>query len=302
MARQKKILLDNALVAWANAIRFCDQILAGKITLEIRKNFVSSLHNAVELFLKQIMLDNCDYRVAYPRRIDVNGEPAKSFYAATDLNAYFEKLGSDTRNKFVSIEFNSFFDLHKKLLVSFLQPGTSFSIELQLLNKLRNNETHFYIGWNEYLTEAEFCTLYNFMTTFYQVLHDYELLPFWGDAGEEHKKLCFERTPLKSFSYKEAVKNSSMAKAIEQAANGMLFVDYAPTTAFEMASAMYSLPTAFTAGQFDELWAYVEILDQLGMIEVIQTSDYEDDNLEHEHDYCAPPTITHFIFEINVTL
>lgn len=302
MARQKKILLDNALVAWANAIRFCDQILAGKITLEIRKNFVSSLHNAVELFFKQIMLDNCDYRVAYPRRIDVNGEPAKSFYAATDLNAYFEKLGSDTRNKFVSIEFNSFFDLHKKLLVSFLQPGTSFSIELQLLNKLRNNETHFYIGWDEYLTEAEFCTLYNFMTTFYQVLHDYELLPFWGDAGEEHKKLCFERTPLKSFSYKEAVKNSSMAKAIEQAANGMLFVDYAPTTAFEMASAMYSLPTAFTAGQFDELWAYVEILDQLGMIEVIQTSDYEDDNLEHEHDYCAPPTITHFIFEINVTL
>lgn len=56
MARQKKILLDNALVAWANAIRYCDQILAGKITLEVRKNFVSSLHNAVELFFKQIIV------------------------------------------------------------------------------------------------------------------------------------------------------------------------------------------------------------------------------------------------------
>ena len=106
MARQQKILLDNALVAWANAIRYCDQILSGKITLEVRKNFVSSLHNAVELFFKQIMLDNCDYRVAEPRRVDATGEPAKSFYTAVDLNAYFEKLDSATRNQFSSIEFS----------------------------------------------------------------------------------------------------------------------------------------------------------------------------------------------------
>ena len=302
MARQKKILLDNALVSWANAIRYCDQILAGKITLEVRKNFVSSLHNAVELFFKQIMLDNCDYRVAESRRVDAAGEPAKSFYAATDLNAYFEKLDSATRNQFASIEFSHFFDLHKKLLANFLQPGTAFTVELQLLNKLRNNETHFYIVWDEYLAESEFCTLHNFMVTFYQVLHDYDLLPFWGNAGEEHKKLTFDRTPMKSFSYKDTVKNSAMAKAIEQAANGMLFVDYAPTTVFEMASAVYSLPTAFAAVPFDEVWAYVEILDQLGMIEVVQVADFEDENPEYGHDYGAPQTITHYEFAIKVTL
>jgi hypothetical protein len=302
MARQKKILLDNALVSWANAIRYCDQILAGKITLEVRKNFVSSLHNAVELFLKQIMLDNCDYRVAEPRRIDADGEPAKAFYAATNLNAYFETLDSDTRNKFTSIEFSSFYDLHKKLLASFLQSRTPFTNELQKLNKLRNNETHFYIGLDEYLTESEFCMLHNFMVTFYQVLHNYRLLPFWGEARSEHKKLCFDRSPLTAFSYVDAVKKSPMVNAIEQAANGMEFEGYAPSTVYEIASAIASEMDVIADIQFDELWVYVEVLDRLGMIEVVQTGEDEYDNPEYEHDYCAPPTITFYRFAIKITI
>lgn len=140
MARQKKILLDNALVSWANAIRYCDQILAGKITLDVRKNFISSLHNAVELFFKQIMLDNCDYRVAEPRKINADGEPAKTYYAATDLNEYFEKLDDEIRNDFASIAFNKLSDIHKELLKDFLEPKESYKNELRLINNLRNNE------------------------------------------------------------------------------------------------------------------------------------------------------------------
>lgn len=299
MARQKKILLDNALVSWVNAIRYCDQILAGKITLEVKKNFISSLHNAVELFLKQIMLDNCDYRVAEPRKVEADGEPAKAFYAATDLNAYFEHLDSDTRNKFMSTEFSSLIENHKKLLASFLQSNTPFTNELRLLNRLRNNETHFYIGWDEYLTESEFCMLHNFMVSFYQVLHDYSLLPFWGEPDAEHSRLSFERTPKKTFSYKNAIRNSSTAKAIQAAADGMVFEDYGPFTVYEMTSAIASeIPDI----PFDEIWAYVEVLDQLGMIELVQTGEAEYDNPEYGHDYCAPPTITRVELEIQVTL
>lgn len=302
MALQKKILLDNALVSWANAIRYCDQILAGKITLEVRKNFVSSLHNAVELFFKQIMLDNCDYRVAEPRRVDATGDPAKSFYTATDLNAYFEKLDSATRNQFASIEFSHFFDLHKKLLANFLQPGKAFTVELQLLNRLRNNETHFYIGLDEYLTENEFCTLHNFMVDFYQVLHNYTLLPFWGSAEDEHKKLCFERTPLAGFLYKDAIKTSSMAKRIKQATNGMLFTDRLPLTAYEIAYEISPRLPGDSDYQFDELWAYVEVLEQMHMIEFVQTMEFEVAYPEYVHDCGAPPTITHYEFEIKVTI
>lgn len=48
----KHILIDNALEAWAMAIQYCNYILDGKATLQYRKQFVSSLHNAVELFMK----------------------------------------------------------------------------------------------------------------------------------------------------------------------------------------------------------------------------------------------------------
>lgn len=59
----KHILQDNALESWAMSIKYSNFILNGKATLQYRKQFVSSLHNAVELFIKQLMLDNNDHRV-----------------------------------------------------------------------------------------------------------------------------------------------------------------------------------------------------------------------------------------------
>lgn len=52
----KPILMDNAFEAWAVAICYCNDIKDGKATLQYQKNFVSSLHNAVELIMKQVML------------------------------------------------------------------------------------------------------------------------------------------------------------------------------------------------------------------------------------------------------
>ena len=66
----KKILLDNALEAWAMAIRYSELIMAGKVTLANRKSFVSYLHNSIELFAKQHMLDVNDYRVAKAQKTD----------------------------------------------------------------------------------------------------------------------------------------------------------------------------------------------------------------------------------------
>lgn len=86
----KHILRENALEAWSMAIKYCNDISIGKATLEYRKHFVSSLHNAVELFIKQRMLDVNDYRVVEIKNgILSNGQPAKDFYNAIDLNTYF---------------------------------------------------------------------------------------------------------------------------------------------------------------------------------------------------------------------
>ena len=64
----KPVLMENAFEAWAAAIRFCDDIKDGKATLLYQKNFVSSLHNAVELIMKQMLLNDNDHRVAEVRK------------------------------------------------------------------------------------------------------------------------------------------------------------------------------------------------------------------------------------------
>lgn len=92
----KHILRDNALEAWAMAIKYCNHILTGKATLQYRKQFVSSLHNAVELFVKQLMLDNNDHRVCRVKNIkDPEGHPLVDFFNADDLNYFFEHISDD---------------------------------------------------------------------------------------------------------------------------------------------------------------------------------------------------------------
>ena len=98
------------------AVRYCDYILGGKATLEYRKHFVSALHNSVELFIKQLMLNHTDYRVTQLKKgCNSDGQPARDFYNSEDLNVYFSSLDEQTMRKFFSIEFNKMIDLTNDL-------------------------------------------------------------------------------------------------------------------------------------------------------------------------------------------
>ena len=93
----KPVLMENAFEAWAAAIRFCDDIKDGKATLQYQKDFVLSLHNAVELIMKQMLLNNNDHRVAEVRKAK-NEADAKllfDYFKATDLNSFFDTLSKD---------------------------------------------------------------------------------------------------------------------------------------------------------------------------------------------------------------
>lgn len=272
MEYQKKILLDNAYVSWARAIHYCDLIMAGRITLEVRKSFVSSLQNAVELFLKQIMLDKSDHRVAEPKRITADGEPAKSYYESENLNQFFSAMDETQRRKFFSIEFHKLIDIHKELLGNFLYEG-SVSQELQLIQNLRNNETHFYIHPDEYLTENEFLKLYNFMVRFYRVLQGFRLMPFHNYPKKEHQKLCFVRDFRESFSYKDTIRSAPMVKKIAEILDGAKFYDFFPLTDYEIAEFIESRIPNISDQEFVEIWNYVEIMNRYHMIDIIQLED-----------------------------
>lgn len=282
----KPVLTENAFEAWAAAIRFCDDIKDGKATLQYQKNFVSSLHNAVELIMKQMLLNNSDHRVAEIRKSknEVDAKLLLAYFKATDLNAFFDSLTNDELSKFNTIQFNELISLHQKLFGQSMLPGESLKTELKLLQQLRNNETHFMIRQGSFLSEEDFCVLHNFMIRFYKIMEtwcpnnkdDIELyiLPYWGDPVGADSVYGFNREPLESFSYESAVKNSTLAKKIATLLNGDYLYgapEFSPyTIAKDLIMEYGELST-----QFDEIWAMVYMMQHYKIIVVDEILDDE---------------------------
>lgn len=282
----KPVLMENAFEAWAAAIRFCDDIKDGKATLQYQKNFVSSLHNAVELIMKQMLLNDNDHRVAEVRKTknEADAKLLLDYFKATDLNSFFDTLSNEDLSKFNTIQFNELISLHKKLFGRSLAQGESLKTELELLQKLRNNETHFLIRKGSFLSEEDFCVLHNFMIRFYKIMEtwcpidkdDYELyiLPYWGDPIGADSIYGFNREPLQSFSYETAVKNSKLAKKIAELLNSDYLYgapDFSPyTITKDLIEQHMEL-----SSQFDEIWSMVYMMQCLEMISVDEILDDE---------------------------
>ena len=279
----KPVLMENAFEAWAAAIRFCDDIKDGKATLQYQKNFVSSLHNAVELIMKQMLLNDNDHRVAEIRKVknEADAKLLLDYFKATDLNSFFDTLSNENLSKFNKIQFNELISLHKKLFGRSLVQGESLKTELELLQKLRNNETHFLIRQGSFLSEEDFCVLHNFMIRFYKIMEtwcsidkdDYELyiLPYWGDPIGADSIYGFNREPLQSFSYETAVKNSK--KIAELLNSDYLYgaPDFSPyTITKDLIEQHMEL-----SSQFDEIWSMVYMMQCLEMISVDEILDDE---------------------------
>ena len=282
----KPVLMENAFEAWAAAIRFCDDIKDGKATLLYQKNFVSSLHNAVELIMKQMLLNDNDHRVAEIRKVknEADAKLLLDYFKATDLNSFFDTLSNENLSKFNKIQFNELISLHKKLFGRSLVQGESLKTELELLQKLRNNEPPFLIRQGSFLSEEDFCVLHNFMIRFYKIMEtwcpidkdDYELyiLPYWGDPIGADSIYGFNREPLQSFSYETAVKNSKLAKKIAELLNSDYLYgapDFSPyTITKDLIEQHMEL-----SSQFDEIWSMVYMMQCLEMISVDEILDDE---------------------------
>ena len=288
----KPVLTDNAFEAWAAAIRFCDDIKDGKATLQYQKNFVSSLHNAVELIMKQMLLNNNDHRVAEVRKPKSASEAKLllDYFKATNLNCFFDSLSNDELSQFNTIQFNELISLHKKLFGESLAQGETLETELKLLQKLRNNETHFMIHQGSFLSEEDFRMLHNFMIRFYKIMETWSpndrdnielyILPYWGDPVGADSVYGFNREPLQSFSYKDAVRNSKWAKRIAE----FLRDDYpygAPEfSSYTIAKDLIEQHSDLTA-QFEELWAMVYMMQCLKMIVVDEILDDEKGTVDY---------------------
>lgn len=174
-----KILIDNAYEAWKNAVRYHRRILNGLFTLENKKGFVSSLHNAVELFLKQIMLDDNNHKVAWVRKTNTieSAQMQLNYLKSTDLNTFFELLSANELLTFYSIDFTELMQKAHKLLNTPESDKYIITDALQKLQDLRNAETHFYVDEKQYLIENDFIVLWRFMSVFYKLVANKDLFP-----------------------------------------------------------------------------------------------------------------------------
>lgn len=274
----KKILIDNALESWSMAIYYCDQIMEGKATLLNRKYFVSSLQNAIELFLKQRMLDMCDYRVAEFCLSDSNGEPLRSYLSTKDLNSYFfnEYKDACAKRSPRTIGFNKIIEIHGEILGDFYREKESngessennIKESLNVLRRIRNDETHFFIDADEFLSEAQFQTLYNLMVDFYKVLQFFELLPFWGEPFGEYRRFGFDREVLTDFSYKKQLKNSEFVKKLKEIVEKEVFLDYEEDDSYFIANDIINYCDAYDENDFDELWLYIQMLMRYNLLQI----------------------------------
>lgn len=265
----KKILLENALESWASAIYYCDEIIAGKATLANKKHFVNSLQNTIELFVKQQMLNVTDYRVAEVKHCDSNGQPLKDYLSSTDLNQYFCNISTTDRDKFVSISFNDIIVIQKELFSEFYgDKGTYIINELKTLKKLRNNETHFYISDIDFMSDKEFQDLHNMMIVFYEILQEYDLLPYWGEAYAEYKKFKFNRKSLTNFSYERQLKNSAFVKSLKENIEKELFFNNYRNESYSITEDIVYCSDKYSESDFNEIWAYIEMLMKYNMFKI----------------------------------
>ena len=274
--------MDNALESWVLAIHYCDEIIAGKATLGNRKYFVSSLQNAIELFIKQYMLNICDYRVIETKDMELDVEPLASYLSAKDLNKYFYDLhrnDSASMKKFFSAKFNKLVDCQKELFNEYYSVDPSaknvMGNGLSTLKQLRNNETHFYIDEFDFLTENEFVKLYNLMVVFFKILVHYHLLKIWEEPIGESVRIAFRRKEISSFSYKEQIKKSDFVKKLKAEIEKQIFPTGSGEDTYTISEDIISVCEVYSESDIDELWAYVQMLLKYNILKINDNADEE---------------------------
>lgn len=286
----RQVLTENAFEAWAAAIRFCDDIQNGKATLQYQKNFVSSLHNAVELIMKQMLLNNNEHSVANIKNVRTKADAKLlyNYFNANDLNDFFNKLSANELSKFITIQFSELIELHKKIFGKSLAQTESLKPELKLLQQLRNNETHFLIRQGSFLSEKDFCALHNFMIKFYKIMEswypvdkdDYELyiLPYWGDPIGADSIYGFDRKPLKSFSYEKAVKKSPLANKVADILNEDQSYGTPDFSPYDITKQLIEDHPELSA-EFDDIWSIIYMMQGLGMLVIDEILDEEQEKV-----------------------
>lgn len=293
---KKGILTENAELAWRSALVYRDALLDGRDTLQNKKNFVSSLHNAVELFCKQRMIFDNNHSVIAVIDKDPEAKLAKKFYNSDDLDDFFSGLTTEDYKKIRSCDYK---DLVLKNI--FKQSNTLSKINerggMKLLERLRNEETHFAFN-DSFLSVSEFEILDTFLTDFYSLLQENELLPhYFGKRkphidSERNRLIPSYRKAEAGFSFKKQLEESKFAELFKKIINEQDFYIMVPDS-YGIASAVYDqVIEQHYNYSFDEVFDYISSFQKYGFLDMHM-------NIQMEYDGYSDGFVDCPVFTIN---
>lgn len=263
---KRGILTDNAELAWASALRYRDILLSGRDTLQNKKNFVSSFHNAIELYTKQLMIFNNDYRVIDIKNDEKDGSFAKKYFAAENLDDFFSSLTKEELIKLRTSDFSKLpiSDVYKQCNEQPIDPDGA----IKKLTRLRNEETHFAFS-DEFMTDSDFVILDKFLLRYYKILMDVGLLPKrFGKRKSfidsiENRLIPSDNNKcnaMKGFTFKKRLQEfgrCNFTKKFIEEIEGKSFGSYGKD-AFGIAEAIYYQSEELSGKfSFEETWDYI---------------------------------------------
>ena len=118
------------------------------------------------------------------------------------------------------------------------------------------------------MSDKEFQDLHNMMIVFYEILQEYDLLPYWGEAYAEYKKFKFNRKPLTNFSYERQLKNSAFVKSLKENIEKELFFNNYRNESYSITEDIVYCSDKYSESDFNEIWAYIEMLMKYNMFKI----------------------------------
>ena len=280
----KNLLLVNAYESWRQTIKVHDKIQDGLSTLNYQKEFITSLHNSVELFLKQLMIIKNDHDIFPNNKKNRNLKLWQLFSQSNDLTAFLSGLNVADISKFYSIGFTDLIKKHGTILSI---GSNKFDTQLKALQNFRNNETHFYID-NDFLSETDFIMLHNFMIEFYNCLLENDIFSntiIIFNTGkrilsDQYEELSFDRKTLdSSFTYLAALQNSSYMQSLSDIFHNTSGIITSISSIYNLTKTIVTICPEYES-QFTEILSFLELADKSNMLEyhceTIETDDYHE--------------------------
>ena len=270
------LLLENAKVAWRATIKSFEALIDGRDTIQNKKYFVSNFHNAIELFTKQLMVNQNDYRVLEIKNKDKEARLAKRYYSS-NVRDFIDSLSPKEMLDLRTCDFSQIRikDYYEKTKPENFDPDGA----IKKLTRFRNEESHF-IFTTDFLNDKDFVILGKFLFKYYSAICNEDLLPTlsWGRRGNaflnENSGLMLRgidyKTLNQSFTYKKQLQESKFTKLFLLKVDGrQLRWSDDRVGLYETAEAIFfNCQDVSALYSFEDIWDYLVSYEKYNLIDI----------------------------------